>query len=309
MKLNRRKFLKLAAIAGCVGCGSAKSVAKHGFAVWGGPGIRKGFFRRPRAIEVNGDEVYVIDTTGRVQVFSMDGVHLRQWTVPEVDNGTPTGISFGVEGRVLIPDTHYGRILEYSLTGDLLETWGSYGTGEEQFIYATGIRQMADGTYYISEYGVGAERVHVFDSGKRFKLQWGGPGSDPGMFSRLMSISTDEDEAIYVVDTCNHRIQRFDREGTYISSIGEAGSGAGQIKFPHDMAFAPDGSILVCEFGNHRISRFTRDGSFVASYGRPGAGLGEFNGPRGIATSDDGKVYVADTDNHRVQIFTIGGTA
>jgi hypothetical protein len=109
--------------------------------VWGKAGRRNGEFVKPRAINVHQGEVYVVDTTGRIQVFDEDGTYVRQWSVPESKNGTPTSVSFDRQGRVYLPDTHYSRILLYTPQGELLDKWGAYGTGVDQFVYPTGVAQ------------------------------------------------------------------------------------------------------------------------------------------------------------------------
>ncbi len=301
MRFTHRLFITLAAVSCIHACDSAYTPATARFTAWGKAGLGPGMFRRPRAIGVSGAEVYVIDTTGRVQVFDFTGTFLRGWSVPESENGTPTAVAFDRKGRVLVPDTHYSRILEYTSDGTLVRQWGSYGTGKDEFVYPTGIARAPDGTYYVSEYGMDAERVHVFYADRRFLRQWGGHGEARGQFNRAMDIELDADGTVYVVDTANHRIQCFDTAGTLLRVIGAAGTGPGQLKFPYDIAIGPDGSIYVCEYGNHRVSRFSLDGEFIAVYGRPGRGPGEFNAPRGIAVADNGIVFVADTDNDRVQ--------
>lgn len=138
--------------AGVAACG--RSAAPKGAAIltWGQPGQRDGDFEKPRAVGVRANELYVIDTTGRVQVFRLDGTFVRKWALPAYENGTPTSVAFAIDGNVLIPDTHYSRILKYTPEGELIEQWGTYGTGPEEFIYPTDILQTSDGAYYISEY-------------------------------------------------------------------------------------------------------------------------------------------------------------
>ena len=299
--LSRRAFLSTVVLAGIAACRRPASPSR-GVVAWGGLGShRGGEFQRPRAVCATADEVFVIDTTGRVQVFTHTGEHLRTWRLPEHTNGTPTAIRHTDDGRIVIPDTHYSRILEYSPAGELLRQWGTYGTGPEEFIYPTGIAQGPDGAYYISEYGMGAERVHVFDADRRFLRQWGDHGNDPGQFSRAMAIEVDPTGVVYVCDTANHRVQRFTGEGVLIDSIGVPGTEPGAIKFAYDIALAPDGSLICCEYGNNRVSRFDHSGTFLGCFGRPGRDFGEFNGPRGVAVSPDGHVFIADTDNHRIQ--------
>ena len=164
MQLTRRRFLVVSASLTVAGCTRGGRGGKNAVATWGGPDVRDGNFRKPRAVAAQDGEVYVVDTTGRVQVFSQDGQFLRKWSTPAYENGTPTAISFAVDGQVLIPDTHYSQILKYTRDGQLLDRWGQYGTGPDQFIYPTDIVQSPDGTYFISEYGMEAERIHVFDA-------------------------------------------------------------------------------------------------------------------------------------------------
>ena len=303
MLISRREFLASTVVLGLSACSGAPApvLARGG---WGAEGLRDGFFMRPRAIDICNDEVYVIDTTSRVQVFTKDGQFKRQWSVPEVTRGTPTAIIHSPDfQQIIIPDTHDSRVLLYSPDGELLDQWGEYGNTPEQFIYPTGIARSAEGHYYISEYGDHAERVHVFDEQKKYLRQWGELGTQTGQFSRAMDIDLSRDGKVVVCDTTNHRIQLFEQDGTFISSFGHAGSAPGQLMFPHDIAVSVDNTLVVAEYGNHRISHMTLDGTLLGTLGSAGRNSGEFNAPRGLALSDAGELYVADTDNNRIQFF------
>lgn len=302
VRVSRRQFLATGLLT-LAGCGAVRGLRDAKVSSWGGPGQRDGEFKRPRAIAAHEGEIYVIDTTGRVQVFSPAGTYRRTWSMPDARNGTPTGLTFAADGTVVIPDTHYSCIRRYDVQGKRLDEWGEYGTGTDQFVFPTDVAIDGQGTYYISEYGMNAERIHVFDKNHAFVRQWGQLGDGPKDLNRAMGIELGKDGALYVADTANHRVQCFDTQGQLLRTISKAGTGRGEIKFPYQIALAPDDSLLVCEYGNHRISRFTSDGAFVASLGSPGRGSGEFSSPRGVAVSKDGVVYVADTENHRVQYF------
>ncbi len=275
--------------------------------VWGSQGLRDGAFLRPRAIGAHAGEVYVIDMTGRVQVFDTEGGFVRLWSTPSAENGTPTAIALDGE-RAIVPDTHYHRILEYTLAGELRSQWGTYGDGPAQFIYPTGVA-IEDGEYHICEYGENAERVRVFDAERHHLRGWGTHGAEPGNFNRAMALAVGPDGALYVADTANHRVQCFSREGELLRIIGETGTEPGRLRFPHDIAFAPDGTFFLAEYGNNRVSRFSTDGGFVACYGGPGRRPGLFGAPRGVAVSEAGTVFVADTDNHRVQVLDVKAAA
>lgn len=309
MRLGRRRFLAYAGAVCLAGCGSASVRRKEPSLTWGGPGRRNGEFIKPRAIGEREGEVFVIDMTGRIQVFSEDGRFLRLWSVPESENGTPTSLAFDGEGNLVVPDTHYHRMLRYSRRGELLEQWGSFGAGPDQFVYPTDAAVDADGTIYISEYGEGAERIHVVDAHGRFVRQWGAFGEAPGEFNRSMAIEGGSDASLFVCDTGNNRVQRFDASGKLLGVIGGPGTEPGRLKAPFGLALTPDGALLVCEYGTCRISRFAPDGTFVTTLGEPGREPGQFNDPRGIAVAGSGNFFVADTGNHRIQRFPVGDVA
>ena len=302
--ISRREFLTAAAVLGTAAC-SSSIAAKKPVAVWGGEGLRDGRFMRPRAIDAYQDEIYVVDTTGRVQVFDSNGNFARMWKIPEQDNGTPTAIIHTLDGRIVIPDTHNSRILEYTPEGKLLSQWGSYGSGTNEFIYPTGIALSKEGTYFISEYGENAERVHVFDDSHKYQHHWGSLGDEPGNFSRAMDIAINSNGQVLVADTTNHRIQIFDQDGTLHSTFGSSGTEPGKLKFPYDIAVTKEDTVVICEYGNNRITHMTQDGKFLGAIGSAGRAPGQLNSPRGIAVTDSGKLYVADTDNHRIQEFRL----
>ena len=303
--VNRRQFLAIGAAGLLASCSQSGLFTGSSVHTWGRPAIVDGGFSHPRAIGTTDDEVFVIDKSGRVQAFDHDGVHRRTWSLPKVDNGTPTGLTFASSGNVLIPDTHNSRILEYTREGELLSQWGTYGTDPGTFIYPTDLALASDGTYVVSEYGTDAERIQIFDRDAAFVRTWGKHGDAVGEFSRAMALVVHED-TIYVCDSANNRVQIFDLEGECLDSWGETGTASGQLKFPFDMALAPDGSLVLCDYGNNRIARYTLDGKLLGEFGRPGRVVGRFHGPRGVDVSPDGTVFVADTDNHRIQRFDLG---
>ena len=67
------------------------------------------------------DQLYIVDMTGRIQVFTTDGTYIRGWRTPQIDHGKPSGLSFARDGNLLVADTHYFRVLVYTPEGKLLE--------------------------------------------------------------------------------------------------------------------------------------------------------------------------------------------
>src|SRR5262249_7691545 len=61
-----------------------------------------------------------------------------------------------------------------------------------------------------------------------FVTTWGSSGSGDGQFSFPEGVATDGSGNVYVADTGNDRIQKFDASGTFLSTWGSFGSGDGQ---------------------------------------------------------------------------------
>ncbi len=304
---SRRQFLAGMGAALCAGCGTRGDQARAAFSAFGAQGRRPGSFVRPRAVGVHRGEVYVIDMSGRVQVFDGGGTLQRLWNMPDATNGTPTAIAFHEE-TVFIPDTHYHRIIAYSREGEALREWGTYGSEPGAFIYPTGLARASGGICYISEYGTDAERVQVFTETGEHLRAFGRFGAAPGQFNRAMALTLAQDH-VCVADTANHRVQVFRSDGELVRVIDGASLPGGAFHFPHDIATAPDESLLVVEYGANRVTHLDIKGRVLGIYGGPGRGPGGFKSPRGVAVSDEGVVYVADTDNHRVQWFALEAAA
>lgn len=270
--------------------------------VWGRRGISDGRLQKPRGMTIDSqDRLYIVDMTARIQVFDIDGNFLHGWQTPKWEKGKPTGISIDRRGNVVVPDTHYFRVLFYSPQGELLDIWGGQeGNGPGEFGFVTDVVQDSQGNYYVSEYG-GYDRIQKFSPEGEFLLQWGSHGSAAGRFSRPQAMAVDEHDRIWVADACNHRLQVFDTQGELITHWGKQGRKPGELFYPYGLFLGPEETVYVCEFGNHRVQKFRRDGTFLGAWGVPGKQPGQLNNPWAVVRDSQGNVHILDTNNHRVQ--------
>ncbi|HEY1599514.1 MAG TPA: NHL repeat-containing protein [Pirellulales bacterium] len=284
------------------GCGESTNTIGKLDVVWGRRGISDGRLQKPRAMAIDDqDHLYIVDMTARIQVFNPDGDFIRSWQTPVHTNGRPTGISIDRQGRVLVADTHYFRVLIYSQLGEMLEQiGGTEGPGPGEFGWVTDAVQDRQGNMYISEYGE-YDRIQKLAPDGTFLLQWGGHGAEPGQFSRPQDLVIDEQDRIWVTDACNHRIQVFDTEGKLLFMWGTAGAAPGELYYPYDLVFDDAGNVYICEYGNHRVQKFTRAGESLGCWGHEGRGPGELHNPWAVVRDSKGRIYVLDTNNHRVQ--------
>lgn len=272
---------------------------------WGQMGGQPGFFQKPRAMAIDGqDRLFIVDKSARIQVFDRKGKFSHGWRTPEQEYGKPTGLSFDNDGNLMVADTHYNRILFYSPEGELLEDkiFGEAGQEPGQFGWVTDVVQDSKGNYYVSEYGE-LDRVQKFSPDREYLWGWGSAGEGPMQFKQPKNMTIDEHDHLWVADACNHRISVFDVAGDgpkLIRSWGKQGSEPGELRYPYDLVL--DGKfVYVCEFGNHRIQKFTREGELVGLWGGHGRKEGQMYNPWGIVKDSRDRVHILDTDNQRVQ--------
>jgi hypothetical protein len=73
-------------------------------------------------------------------------------------------------------------------------------------------------------------------------------------------VAVDSSGSVYVADTLNHRIQKFDSDGGYLTQWGSKGSGNGQFSMPMNVAVDSSGNVYVADYENHRIQKFAQGG-------------------------------------------------
>lgn len=138
-------------------------------------------------------------------------------------------------------------------------------------------------------------------------------GAD-GDFDGPKNVAVAPDGSIYVLDTNNHRVQKFDAARNFVTEWGAQGNAPGDFNEPWGIAVAPDGAVYVADTWNHRIEKFDKDGNFLAQWGIFGdigtlwdENLLQLYGPRDIAIDADGNLWVTDTGNERVIQFSPEG--
>jgi DNA-binding beta-propeller fold protein YncE len=175
-----------------------------------------------------------------------------------------------------------------------------------------GMALAPDGSIYIAD--TGNSRLVKLDSSGNFLKTMGGPtGEDaqsptPGRFNEPWGVAVDRFGNIYIADTWNHRIQKFDAEGNLLTVWGEPGlpvDGQNHLWGPRGIAVSEDGRVYVTDTGNKRVVVFDSEGAFLFDFGKEGDGL--LDEPVGLAFDSQGKIYVADTWKSRIAVFTLEG--
>jgi DNA-binding beta-propeller fold protein YncE len=313
-RISLLRWMPLLLAAGLAGLnsGCSKPVSSHSASmdsrffseatVIAARGAGPGEVNKPRSIGVGGDgSIYVVDMTGRVQKFSSAGVFLKSWQIEKTDLGRPKGLGVDREGNVMVNEPHYSKVNHFTTDGALVVRWGVHGTNDGQLAFPRAVAVNSRNEIYLTEYGL-VERVQRFSArGEKWLGSFGTAGSAPGQFNRPEGVCIDQQDRVYVADSCNHRIQVFSGQGVFLYAYGKAGTSLGELSYPYDICVDAQGFQFVCEFGNSRIQVFDPEGKPLEIIGGPGSAPGKFNNPWGVALDSAGTWYVADALNHRVQ--------
>ncbi len=135
-------------------------------------------------------------------------------------------------------------------------------------------------------------------------------GHGQGQFSSPFDVALDEANFLYVSDSGNHRIQKFNPSGTFLLAFGTFGQNQGQFDAPKGLVFNSQTiELLVADSNNHRIEVFDSGGNFTSAFGSFGSGQGQFRNPSSVSTDIPFKeLIMVDQQNNRLQLFTESST-
>ena len=110
-----------------------------------------------------------------------------------------------------------------------------------------------------------AEPLHgEFDFDLEEDLSIGGdPEKDNYYFPRGVSrIRIDHQSNIYAVDSKNRRVQKYDRNGKYMATIGRQGQGPGEFGHPSEIFLDSHGKIWIFDASARAFKVFTSSGVY-----------------------------------------------
>jgi uncharacterized protein (TIGR03663 family) len=226
--------------------------------------------------------------------------------------GDPKGVAIGTDGRIVVADTRSHRIQVFDATGQHLMSIGERGQGPGQFNEPWGVAVDASGNVYVAD--TWNHRVQKFDATGSFLLEWGQQAQvsdatqNPAGFFGPRGIAAGADGSIFVTDTGNHRVIRFDDQGRPTGVVGGRGGGTGRFQEPVGVALDIEGNVYVADAWNRRIVRLDRELRPTASF--PVISWRDESPAHKpyLGVDASGHVYATDPVNGQLIVFDPSGT-
>ena len=147
-------------------------------------------------------------------------------------------------------------------------------------------------------------RYIVLDTEGQKTLTIGSEGKPPFGYGPTTGFTTDGEDSMYVAS--DHKIQKFNRNGELLKSVGRWGRQTGEFNSP-EAIHCHNHQVYVCDKDNARVQVFDSNLKFVRSFGTQGDGPGQLERPKDIDFDTQGNIYVTDFNKSQVVVFSEDG--
>ncbi|XP_019644604.1 PREDICTED: uncharacterized protein LOC109485438 [Branchiostoma belcheri] len=261
---------------------------------FGGMGSARGKFVHPCGVAVSKDnEVYIADCgNSRIQVFTMDGVYIREFTTTlpgeTGEKLQPWNVAVDRNDNLWVVSGKH--VVQYSREGTCLATIDlPHGK------YLRGITvSMATEQVIVTVYG----QLLVFNQDGSEVGTYGSGHMSPKPW-KPRYVTVDGEGNIQVTDNNNGCVHVLDKEGNFKFKFESWGTDESQFRDPQGICVDGKGNIIVADGGNSCVKMFDSQGRFLyyILYGMT---------PMGVAVSPGGDVVVTDIHNDTVSVWTQG---
>lgn len=259
---------------------------------------------KPMDVYSNGKQVYVTDATKlKVLVYDENNGSLL-FTFGKAGNGKgqftfPYGITADKNGDIYVADTDNNNISIFTPDGKFKNYFKP--VNREDAINSPSAIRIYDEKLYVPE--IQTDRVKIFDlqGNKLFELMI---PKDQEQLNSPNGIAVDKDGNIYVSDTVNARIVKFDNKGNLSASFnGDSSTSASVMTSPRGIIVDKNGTIYDVDLVSQCLMKFNKDGKFLNKLGDIGSENAQFRVPSGLFLGDNGSIYITDRMNQRIQLM------
>ncbi len=222
-------------------------------------------FIKPYGVEARDGIIYVCDMR-RASVAEIDiANHKFQWLRNEGAGKLrkPINLAIDKDGTKYVADVALGQVMVYDRDNNFKKAFGT------------------EGQFKPVDVAVFKERLYVLDiqdheveilnkSTGEVVGTIGSAALEDGNLAKPSNIYLDKDENVYVTNTLNCRIEKYDDRGNHLLSLGECGDSIGSFIRPKGVAVDDKGFIYVVDAAFENVQIFSPQGQTALFFGGPG---------------------------------------
>lgn len=253
-----------------------------------------------------GEFLYVTDTNHKqVQVFDVSGSSFFRFGKEGDGDGEfrfPYGITGDEKDNVYVADMYTGKISIFDSKGKFIKYFEEHDKRNKVIESPAGLR-IVNNKLYVTDIKNSSVYVFSLDGKKEMEISYGQNPEDK--LAAPNAIALDDNENLYVSDSGNQRVLKFDKLGKYLSTINGSEDGKGQSTFVNPRGIGVDsrGVLYVVNNLASSISGFDKDGKKIFEFGSMGDESEQFYLPNGLNVDSNGVIYITDTVNQRIAIY------
>jgi DNA-binding beta-propeller fold protein YncE len=120
--------------------------------------------------------------------------------------------------------------------------------------------------------------------------------------SQPQALSIDPRGQVFVLDTGNNRILKFDKKGKFLFALGGFGWEREQFDNPLDISAKTSLDVFIADYNNERIERYDNKLNYISSFysDRTFSNSLRFGFPSSVDLSKHGELFIVDNENDRI---------
>ncbi len=250
------------------------------------------------------NEIYVIDSRGRIIIYNSDFFPLFTLTKK---NGveSPQGLAVDDKGNLYVGQAAtMAEKRNFILVYNACLKW-------ERSIYLKGFegaetfahyRMVLDkkGNIYVA--GVHYPGILILNNeGKLLNIL---SPEENGNKVKIINVTLDKNGRLYLLSEEESYIYVYDENRKFLFKFGGKGGSAGKLSRPRAIGVdSSSGKMYVVDYMRHGVNVYDKEGKYISDFGGLGWGEGWFQYPTDITVDSNGRIFVSDTFNDRIEVF------
>jgi len=191
--------------------------------------------------------------------------------------GDPIGLWVTEDDIKFVADAQRKQIVVFDRDNKFLRAYGEKGQFDKPIDVA-----VHNNRIYVPNFSKHTVVVLDRETGKTVQII-GEPGVKEGMLNRPTHIDVDREGNIYVNDSFNFRIQKFDSQGKFVKAFGYQGDTLGSFARPKGIALDREGHLYAVDAAFENVQIFDENTTeLLLFFGGYGPHAGSMYLPSGI---------------------------